>query len=82
MCNQIFHKSTQNNENSTSCKKNNVQYIKYGGAQRILNDLNPLDPRSRYTGGTVYQRNRQKTVYRRHGYQRHRREAGIPEARL
>ena len=25
--------------------------------------LNPLDARSRYTGGTVYQRNRQKMVY-------------------
>ena len=44
--------------------------------------LNPLDARGRYTGGTVYQRNRQKTIYRRHGYQRHRLEAGIPEARF
>ena len=37
--------------------------------------FNPLDARSRYTGSTVYQRHRQKPVYRRHGYQRHRPEA-------
>ena len=29
--------------------------------------LKPLDARSRYTGGTVYQCHRQKPVYRRHG---------------
>ena len=44
--------------------------------------VNPLDARSHYTGGTVYQRHRQKPVYRRHGYQRHRPEAGIPAARF
>ena len=44
--------------------------------------FNPLDARSRYTGGTVYQRHHQKPVYRRHGYQRHRPEAGIPAARF
>ena len=44
--------------------------------------LNPLNARSRYTSGTVYKCHRQKPVYRRHGYQRHRPEAGIPVARL
>ena len=32
--------------------------------------INPLDARSRYTGGTVYQRHHPKPVDRRHGYQR------------
>ena len=41
--------------------------------------INPLDARSRYTGGTVYQRHRPKPVCRRDGYQRHRPEAGIPD---
>ena len=40
--------------------------------------VNPLDARSRYTGGTVYQRHRQKPVYRRHGSERLRPESGIP----
>ena len=48
----------------------------------IRHILNPLDARSRYTGKTVYQRNRQNTVYRKHSYQRNRLESGIPDARF
>ena len=51
-------------------------------SESIILIINPLDARSRYTGGTVYQRQRQKPVYRRHYYQRHRLEAGIPAARF
>ena len=47
----------------------------------LIEAFNPLDARSRYTGKTVYQRNRQNTVYRMHGYQHNRLESGIPDAR-
>ena len=46
-------------------------------ARKML--VNPLDARSRYTGDMVDQRHHQKPVYRRHGSQRPRPEAGIPD---